>query len=333
MSKDNYKILKYGLILIGSIILVTPGFGQQTPVYSQYMMNGFLFNPALAGNDGTNSINLTAREQWLGLPESPSTQSISFQTRLLKRSYISKSTMVKRSIPKPSRSSPVGLGAHLYTDRNGMFRRTGIQLTYAYHIDLDKSQLSFGISAVGYQMSISNEGFFDTFDPNDPLLMEYDRNVFIPDANFGAYYRTDRYYAGFSVTNLFQSALKIGASKENNYKLLRYYYITGGYEFQVGSNLILMPSILMKSPENLHTFQADISARLMYMDSFWGGLSYRTTDAMVVFAGLRVDEFYIGYAFDYSLSSIRKHTIGSHELMVAWVFGTNARRYRWLSRY
>ena len=321
------------LLIIWIGMSVGTSFGQQLPVYSQYMMNMFLINPALAGNDGYTSINLTAREQWIGLAQSPSTQSASFQTRILRKSYISKSTSVTRKIQRPSRQGRVGLGAHLFSDRNGMIRRTGVQLTYAYHIQLDEALLSFGLSAVGYQLDISEDGFFDTYEENDPLLAVYDRAVFIPDANFGAFYKTRDYYAGFSVVSIFQSVLKIGKQGENNYKMLRYYYLTGGYEFYLSDNFSIIPSILLKSPDNLNTFQMDLSGKLIYQESYWGGLSYRTPDAMIIFAGIRVENLFFGYAFDYNLSSIQKHTLGSHEFMFAIKFGDSARRYRWISRY
>jgi hypothetical protein len=64
---------------------------QQVPMYSQYIMNGFLVNPSIAGRDGYSTINLTVREQWVGLADAPSTYAASFQTRLLRNSYISKS--------------------------------------------------------------------------------------------------------------------------------------------------------------------------------------------------------------------------------------------------
>ena len=38
------------------------GFSQQVPLYSQYMLNGFLLNPAVAGSEGYTAVNLTARE-------------------------------------------------------------------------------------------------------------------------------------------------------------------------------------------------------------------------------------------------------------------------------
>lgn len=67
---------------------------QQVPMYSQYMMNGFLINPSLAGRDGYTTVNLTIREQWVGLNGAPATFAASFQTRILKNSYIEKSTAV-----------------------------------------------------------------------------------------------------------------------------------------------------------------------------------------------------------------------------------------------
>ena len=70
---------------------------QQVPLYSQYMMNGFLLNPAVAGSEGYTAINLTAREQWLGLKDAPKTHAVSGQTRILKNSYISKGSNIRKS--------------------------------------------------------------------------------------------------------------------------------------------------------------------------------------------------------------------------------------------
>ena len=37
---------------------------QQSPVYSQYMVNKFLINPATAGSTGYSFVNMVAREQY-----------------------------------------------------------------------------------------------------------------------------------------------------------------------------------------------------------------------------------------------------------------------------
>ncbi len=63
------------------------GFGQQLPVYSQYMMNKFLINPAVAGSEGYTAFNLTSRKQWLGIKDAPLTFAASGQTRLTRGEF------------------------------------------------------------------------------------------------------------------------------------------------------------------------------------------------------------------------------------------------------
>ena len=129
---------------------------QQLPLYSQYMMNGFLLNPAVAGSDGFTTLNLTAREQWLGFENAPKTHSFSFQTRVLKKSYIIKSLSARKKIYRPSTKGRVGLGGYIFNDKNGLVQRTGLQLTYAYHIWLDQTQLSFGLSGSFFQFKLDD---------------------------------------------------------------------------------------------------------------------------------------------------------------------------------
>ncbi|HBE43388.1 MAG TPA: hypothetical protein DDW27_19745, partial [Bacteroidales bacterium] len=120
---------------------------QQLPVYSQYIYNKFLINPAVAGSDGYTSWNLTAREQWVGYSGAPRTFSFSGQTRLLKRSYILKQPSARKQVFRPKSDGKVGLGGYIFSDRNGLIKRTGLQGSYAYHMWLQNStQLSFGLS-------------------------------------------------------------------------------------------------------------------------------------------------------------------------------------------
>ena len=320
------------------IIILTLYFGtglvkaQQLPLYSQYMMNGFLLNPAVAGSDGYTTFNLTAREQWVGFENSPRTHAFSIQTRILKKSFILKGTPVKRRVYKPSTKGRVGVGGYIFNDRNGFVNRTGIQLTYAYHIWLEETQLSFGLSGSAFQFRI-NDAELTFFDPREPLLSGGLRKViYVPDANFGLYLLNDKYSAGFSVAQLFQSALKFGNQSFDDYRMLRHYYLMGAYRFNLNIDYQLEPSVLIKTTEQL-LIQADINFKIYYKNDYWAGLSFRTSGALIAMAGVRVNQLYFGYAFDYTLTSIRKHSFGSHEVMIALKLGDNARRYRWLDRY
>ncbi len=319
------------LYLIFTLACIVPNsYAQQVPLYSQYTMNGFLLNPAVAGSEGYTAINLTAREQWLGLKNTPKTHAISGQTRLLKNSYISKKSSIRKNSPMGSRSGKVGLGAYVFNDKNGPIDRTGIQLSYAYHIRMKRSQLSFGISGMAYQFSVDESKI--RFQYEDDFWQNAKKSIFIPDANFGVYYSDPKIFAGISMSQLFQSALKLGEKGYAEYKMKRYYHLIGGYDIVVNDYFSIEPSILIKSSGNL-IWQADFNTKFIFNEEYWGGLSYRTGGALIFMGGVRVDKFFFGYAFDYTLSSIMKHSYGSHEFMVAVRFGDTARRYRWLNRY
>ena len=322
------------ITVIGFLAVMPVLSGQQFPMYSQYIMNGFLLNPSYAGSDYYTTFGLTVREQWLNFPDAPSTYAAAFQTRLLNDSYITKSTAVRKKIDRPTRGGRVGVGGYLFSDHNGIMHRTGLQVAYAYHLPInDEQQLSFGLSLSAYQYFVDISGAVMPDDVNDELLNNYDRVVYIPDANFGISYMTRRYYAGFSMTNLFRGALMIGNGGENGNSQLGHYFLTGGLRFYPAADWVIEPSMMLKSSDMLFkSVQLDVTGRVYYKEDYWLGLSYRTTDAIVLLAGLKVDRFYLGYAFDFTFSEIRSYTYGTHELTVLARFGDNPRRYRWINR-
>jgi type IX secretion system PorP/SprF family membrane protein len=328
------KILR--IIAVVGLLSVMPDISaQQFPLYSQYTMNGFLINPSYAGSDYYTTFGLTVREQWLSLPNAPSTYAAAFQTRILNDSYITKSTAVRKKIDRPTKGGRVGVGGYLFSDHNGIMHRTGLQLAYAYHLPIGiDQQLSFGLSLSAYQYFVDISGAVMPDDVQDDLLNNYDQVVYIPDANFGISYMTRNYYAGFAMTNLFRGALMIGNGGENGRSELGHYFLTGGIRLYPGVDWIIEPSIMLKSSDMVFkSFQVDLTGRVYYKDDYWLGLSYRTGDAIVMLAGLKVDRFYIGYAFDFTMSEIRSYTYGTHELTVLARFGDNPRRYRWINKY
>jgi type IX secretion system PorP/SprF family membrane protein len=319
---------------------------QQLPVYSQYMMNAFLLDPAVCGHEGYTAVNVTAREQWIGLKDAPGTYAVSYQTRLLKNSYISRSASIRRRKRVMSRSGRVGYGFYAFTDMAGAFNRSGLQGTYAYHIPLNRSQLSFGVSVTGYQFRI-NEDKISLLDLDDQLLLNTEKSAFIPDANFGVYYTDENLYAGISAMQLFQTPLKMGADAEGpGFKMIRHYFAMAGYRFEISRDILLEPSFLIKTTERFAS-QIDINVRTYFKDNYWAGLAWRTGggysiseeslngrgSSAIIMAGVRVDKYYFGYSFDYTFNAIGARSLGSHEIQAAVKFGDNARRYRWLNRY
>lgn len=333
---SNMRYLKCIIPIVLSFIFGAT-FAQQVPMYSQYMMNGFLINPSFAGRDGYSTVNLTVREQWVGMTGAPSTYALSFQTRILKNSFISKSTSVRKKIVKPTRGGKVGLGGYVFNDNNGIMKRTGFQAAYAYHIPMGTTggipnDLSFGLAMTAYQFAINTEGLI--YNTDDPLLNTYDRSVFIPDFNFGASFTTAKYYVGFAMTNLLRGELMVADTSGTSRNELGNFFLTGGVKFPLASEWTFEPSAFIKASDMfLSSVQMDLTARMYYKNDYWAGISYRTNDAVIMLLGLRYERFYIAYAYDYTLTDIRTQSFGTHEISLAVKFGDSARRYRWINAY
>lgn len=319
-----------------TIIILLYGFtaiGQQLPIYSQYLYNKFLINPAVAGSDGYTSWNLTAREQWAGYSGAPRTFSFSGQTRLLKRSYILKQTSARKQLYRPKSDGKVGLGGYIFSDRNGLITRTGFQAAYSYHMWLlNNTQLSFGLSFTGYHYKI-DEKQINFEDPDEPWLNnELRRGIFVPDASFGIYLLNPKYSAGLSSEQLFKGYGKIGSEAYQYFRMERHYYLFGSYYFELNPLTELEPSVLIMTSEQFKP-HADIGVTFIYNKGFWAGLAYRSSRAVIANAGVKYTNIFIGYAFDFTLQEIQRITYGTHEITLAVKLGDSARKYRWLDRY
>jgi type IX secretion system PorP/SprF family membrane protein len=325
VKKPGFILL---LFMIGNLT-----FGQQLPLYSQYLFNKFLINPAVAGSDGYTSLNMTARDQWVGYSGAPRTFSFSLQTRMLKGNYKLKQNWLNRKVYRPKTDGKVGLGGYIFSDKNGLIQRTGFQVSYSYHMWVqEKTQLSLGISFTGYQFKI-NEKEINFEDPNEPWLNNnLRRGIFVPDLSFGVYLLNAKYSLGFSAEQLLQAAAKIGSAAYKNFKMSRQYYLFGSYDIKSGNNAVIQPSFLFMMSEQIRP-QADIGVTYITNQAFWAGLAYRTSGALIANIGVKHQRLFIGYAIDFTLQEIQRITYGTHEITLAYKFGDSSRKFRWLDRY
>lgn len=334
-----HKSLKSIFVIVILVLFSQLSKAQQLPLYSQYMMNRFLVNPAVAGAEGYTHINLTSREQWLGYSDSfdgsmgPITNAITGEMRILKTSFRNKRRMIKSRIRRRRPSGRVGLGFSMFNDNNGKISRTGLQASYAYHLYVKNVQLSMGVAGIFYEYR-ARLTVDDFADPTDPALLNFNKlNTYIPDVNIGIYASTQEWYAGFSSTQMMQSWLKFGNSMDADFKLLRHYYTMGGYRFEINRDFSIEPSAIATVTERL-SYTLDFNVRAFYKNDYWFGLSYRTPRTAIAMTGLSYRQYYFGYAFDYDFSSISTiNRFGTHEIVLGIKFGDNTRRYRWLNRF
>ena len=154
----NYIVILV-LILSGSAV-----FAQQLPHFSQYYLNDFLINPAVAGTRDYFEGKSSHRYQWEGITDAPRTYTL--------------------SVNGPMKNEKMGLGGYLFTDMVGPTRRTGFNLAYSYHVRLNETlKLSFGLSAGLLQFMI--DGSKVTLrDEGDVILTNGVQKVLVPDAGW-----------------------------------------------------------------------------------------------------------------------------------------------------
>lgn len=326
---------------------------QQMPRYSQYIMNEFLINPAVAGYDGRTSLNISARKELLGfISNTPETYSFSAQSRLLKKGFSIKSGFFGKTSFRPSSKGRVGVGINFLKDVNVAIHRTGFQFTYAYHIFIENSQLSFGLAGSIFQFKVSGNDFVYK-DPNDIVIDGLTNGMIVPDANLGVNFMTQNYHIGLSVSQLFKSKIQFGKYTDfndtNATPFTRHYYIIGSYrraffrkpQWEIEpSTLIRFTKLSFKKNDGDVRYTAEFSAKFIYNREYWAGLSFRTSEELlsnnkelVLMLGIKLNRYYIGYSFDYGLNNLSRYTVGSHEITLSLKFGDATRRYRWLERY
>jgi type IX secretion system PorP/SprF family membrane protein len=280
-------------------------FGQQQPVISQYMLNKYLINPAVAGS-ATDFMRVTSgfpvsvsyRKLWAGVEDAPSMQYLTGHLEVANR---------------------MGVGAQVFNINSGPLSRTGFTATYAYHIPLnDKGdRLAFGLSGIIYQFKIDRANL-ELENPDDPALLGSEK-ILVPDAAFGTYYYRDNYYVGLTVSQMFNRKINLLESEVFEQKQVRHYYLTGGYRFEINSDFTLEPSVLLKLIE-AGVFQGDINLLFSYKNTVWAGTSFRPLSSLVFLAGFKYDKFSIGYSFDMSFTDIRIQSYGSHEVFLMYNF-------------
>ncbi len=273
---------------------------QQSSHFTQYMLNEFIVNPAVAGTNDYYQIRSNHRFQWVGLTDPPLTNTL--------------------SVYGPSVKYSMGFGGQIYNDVTGPTSRTGFSGAYAYNLAINEEiRMSMGMSIGLLQFKIDGTQLSPR-DASDLAIQPIVYSAYVPDASVGFYAYAEEWYAGLSVSQVFNNKLKIFDEKSGLNRLKSHVYLTGGYRYEIDRDFTLEPSIIIKGTAP-KIFQFDISSRVIWQDMVWGGLSYRLKDAVSVLLGYAYDKkFYFGYAYDIGLSGLRKYNSGSHEIMIGYRF-------------
>jgi type IX secretion system PorP/SprF family membrane protein len=299
-------IYTFVLLLFG----VTTIQAQQYPLFSNYILNAYGFNPAaLSTPAGMVEARATYRTQWVGIGEAPQTQIFNLNGRLKK--------------------IPLTIGGYFFKDVAGVLNRTGGMAMIAYNQPLGEGvDISVGFSGGYYGIRASETA--RSYSTTDPTLTTATLGAGVPDFNAGLMLNVKDFYLGISIPQILQQKINFSTDPaagtgDLNSKLLRHYYGMLGYNIKASDNIRIEPSVMLKYIPNA-PFQFDASARVIANNLFWIGASYRSKDAVVAMLGIEKGNFTLGYAYDITLSNLKAYSNGSHEVGLAMRFGAKADR-------
>lgn len=280
-------------------------FAQQDPMYSQYVFNGLLINPAYAGSREVLSATALYRNQWINIPGAPKTGNFSLDT--------------------PVKNQKVGLGVNMIFDKIGVTSHSGIYGIYSYKVNFAEGLLSFGMQA-GVDFYNSNNSQVQYSENNsqvDPAFVS-DYHRILPNFSFGMYYHNERFYLGMSTMNLLghaiQNEIYPNMSNDLNINIVSHFYLNTGYLFDVNKDIQFQPSFLLKFVPGAPV-EADLNAVFMFFDLLSLGVSYRTNASINVLTQVKISkQLSLGYSYEYSTNELSNFTSGSHEIMLRYQF-------------
>lgn len=331
-------------IFIYSLVLGTglSSFAQQKPQYTQYVLNQYIINPAIAGIENYVDVKMSARDQWVGLTGAPKTAYITIHAPLGKKDYRTSATSYGIPGENPrgkyywenyTAAEPHhGIGLSVINDKTGSFNRFTSTVSYAYHIGLNPTtNLSAGFAAGISKISIdrSKHDFDGNGDPIDPATgSALSGEIFKvrPDLTAGLYLYSRDYFIGLSAQQIIPQKLQFAddATFANKGKLIPHVFLHAGYRFLLTDDINAIPSLMVKyiNGSSKNNIQPEANLKLQYRDLFWVGGSYRYQDGYAAMLGLNVgNTFNVGYAYDFTTTNLNTVSRGTHELMIGFLLG------------
>jgi type IX secretion system PorP/SprF family membrane protein len=288
---NNTKKVSKKILCIAALLAALSAGAQHNDLYSHYMFNGFAINPAYAGSNDVLTLVLLHRHQWTGFDGAPRTTTFSAHT--------------------PLKNKKVNMGLSFISDQYGITNRNKFNIAYAYRVSFNKGALFMGLQG-GVNFIRNPWSQLILTNPGDKAFIGQEELTSVPEAGFGIYYKSEKFYIGASSPALFAA--------EEPGTVLRPSFLQCGYVFFLPNDIRMKHSLLVKYMPN-SPIQFDFNTNLYYK-SIGAGFSYRTGAAMIFLLEYKINEqFNVGYSYDLSVNRLGAYNNGTHEILLRYQFG------------
>ncbi len=274
---------------------------QQTPSFSQFVMNQYALNPAVAGTNIGFEATVGTRLQWIGMPNAPTTNfgSVTYGWR---KNF--------------SYRGHHGVGFYAEDDRQGMFSSKASYVSYSYHLRIFTGlNIGAGIFA-GVRRLALNQLLFDRNDPALDFTKAY--GLLYPDVIPGLRVYTKKLYFDVSVRQAYVNKIKQGNFKfgSKGSKLDPTLIASVKRKFVLGSNdWTLVPAVMMQYAfRELPYVQANCI--LFYRKKIGLGASMRGVSFASAMMQIKLlKNVVMGLAYDYPTNKLRAAGANTFEII------------------
>ena len=292
------------VLLLVIMITARQGSAQQNPLFTQYMFNGLVINPAYTGSHESMTTTFAVRSQWTGLKGAPQTQ--------------------VASVHSPLKLSRSAAGAVFVHDEVSVINQYMAYGTYAYRIPVSKAgKLSVGGQAgvTYYQANLSELNILTSNGQPDPTFYQNESRL-MPNLGIGIYYYSKKSYVGLSLPTLINNRWN-NQDAYTQARQKRHYFLSAGHVFPLSPGLKFKPNVSLKWEEG-GPFQYDINANMLIRETLWIGVSYRMEDSVDGLIELNLNnQLSLGYSYGYPISSIAAVQSGTHEVVLNYRINRN----------
>ncbi len=283
-----------------SLFVLTPNIkAQHDPMFTQYMFNALVLNPAYAGTDGVLTAMIMSRHQWVGFEDAPSTQTFSMHTPVISKNF--------------------GLGLSLISDRIGPIRNTTTWLDYSYQVYLsDKTRMSFGLKGGFSYFQKDLSRYANDIDISD----DYVDSKFFPNFGFGIHIYGSKFYVGLATPRLVENKLNDYDEQSSTFisKENRLYLLMSGFVISLNEELALRPSVMFRATQSA-PLGIDVNLNLVIRDKLWIGALFRPEETIGGMIKYKItQQISAGYAFDTSFNKTSSYFGNTHEVMLGFEF-------------
>lgn len=326
---------KYILFCLAALP-VASAVAQQRPYYTQYIMNNYIINPAVAGIENYWDIKASHRMQWVGLQDAPVTTYFTIHGPLKKSDYGRESATTVHAPGSNPRGEAYwqdynsvephhGVGFTILNDKTGPLNRFTAYGSYAYHLGISpRTSLSAGVSVGISNMSLDASKLnFGTTTVDPAVAGSGVLNRIKPDISAGLWLYSADYFIGLSAQQIIPQPISYAnntVSLEGG-KLVPHLFLSAGYRMSLTDDISMLPSAMLRYVNPL-PLGLDVNVKMQYQDFLWAGASYRYKDGFAGMLGINISNtFNIGYSYDFQTSQLNTVSKGTHEILIGFLLG------------